>query len=69
MSHHDESSWGDVILISFSLLDNTTSLDPKMNRSQRALQYLNQQGGDDSVIYKGLMQLFLQLLCKINHVT
>ena len=24
MSHHDESSWGDVILISFSLLDNTT---------------------------------------------
>ena len=25
MSHHDESSWGDVILISFSLLDNTTA--------------------------------------------
>ena len=31
------------------------SLDPKINRSQslKALQYLNQQNSDESVIYKG----------------
>ena len=56
----DSSRHNDSYIMATQHGKEKVSLDPKMNRSQslKALQYLNQQGGDDSVIYKGLIQLF-----------
>lgn len=72
----DSSRHNDSYIMATQHGKEKVSLDPKMNRSQslKALQYLNQQGGDDSVIYKGLLHLFvatvmLHNLCNINHVT
>ena len=54
-SSRDSSRHNDSYIMATQNGKEKVSIDPKMNRSQslKALAYLNQQGGDDSVIYKG----------------
>merc|ERR1712123_247166 len=53
-SSRDSSRHNDSYIMATQNGKEKVSIDPKMNRSQslKALAYLNQQGGDDSVIYK-----------------